>query len=494
MQTHPSCRLQSSRVVLCLVVSLLFWWVDWIPGESLQELADKYQEAKREYQAAVKERRDRWQKRGVRKAQGSKTRRGRPNPKTLEQILIKIARMGSEGSLKFLSREYSESDPAIIQASARALLESGHEKAIRNILQGFNRSGNWTTGTQVMILDALVLSSRDEGLEFVLKTAKTGRTETQILALGSLALLPEEGRAFQTILQALGHRVYEVRNAALRALKGFRWKEMVPALIGLLGREKDDGLRLDTLQLLVDLTGVNMGFVVEDWEKWWDIAKGRFEFQKEEKSQKKKMAQTLAKARDLQYFGIEVVSDRVAFLVDASNSMLRTPKEVRNLQGKRTKTKGGAKGGQGGGKRKIDILKEELTRILRKLPGDSQINIIYFDLKVISWKKELHFLRGNGREEAISFVRGLNCAWGTNIYDSLELALNDRRVDTIFLLSDGQPVGGKFDRPDDILREIGALNRVRGAKINCISFGVESKFLKDLAAQNGGVYRVTDGS
>ena len=100
-------------------------------------------------------------------------------------------------------------------------------------------------------------------------------------------------------------------------------------------------------------------------------------------------------------------------------------------------------------------------------------------------------LRGGGRPEAIAFVNNLDCKFKTNIYDSLVLALKDRRADTLFLLSDGKPIGGTFTKPADILREIGAKNRVRGAKINCISFGQETPFLKQLAKQNGGIYRAT---
>jgi hypothetical protein len=137
-------------------------------------------------------------------------------------------------------------------------------------------------------------------------------------------------------------------------------------------------------------------------------------------------------------------------------------------------------------------MKDELTRILEKLPDDSLVNIIPFHRKPLPWKKELHPLRGGGRKEAIKFVRNLTTELMTNIYDTLELALEDKRVDTIFILTDGQPVGGKYDNPDDILREIGGLNRVRGAKIHCISFGRETQLLKKLAAQNGGDYRAAD--
>ena len=137
-------------------------------------------------------------------------------------------------------------------------------------------------------------------------------------------------------------------------------------------------------------------------------------------------------------------------------------------------------------------MKDELARILRELPSQTFVNIVAFHRSPFPWKKELQGLKGRGRDEAIGFVRGLTTGFGTNIYDTLELALEDRRVDTIFLLSDGRPVGGKYSDPDDIVREIGAINRVRGAKIHTIGFGRETDFLKDLAAQNGGEYRAVD--
>ena len=62
-------------------------------------------------------------------------------------------------------------------------------------------------------------------------------------------------------------------------------------------------------------------------------------------------------------------------------------------------------------------------------------------------------------------------------------------MDSIFLLSDGLPVGGTYTRPEDIQREIGAINRVRGVRIHCISFGKETQFLKQLASENDGSYK-----
>ncbi len=485
MRARPSC---SPSWVLCLIVLFLSPRASDLRAGELQDLVKQYQGAKKERLASEEKK-----ARGKGRNRNSRKERRKRGARSLEEILLEIAALESDAALRFLAREYGDRDPTIAALCAGALLETGHPKAPGIVIKGYNRGGKWSTYAKVKVLDGLATAPGEEGLAFVLKLARRGDFDTQTLALGSLALRPQEKKVVPEVLRALEHRSYQVRNAALRAAKRFRFKEMIAPLIERLTEEKDEKLRTDALELLVDLTGVNMGFEVRDWRKWWETAAARFEFSQKESGS------TRVVTPDLQYFGIEVASKRIAFLVDASNSMLRGPDGRGGKKGKRGAGKqGGAKKGGGrrnpaGGGRKIDILKEELTRILKELPADTFINIIYFHRSSVPWKKQLHALKGRGRQEAISFVRGLTCAYGTNIYDTLELALKDKRVDTIYLLSDGRPVGGKYSEPDDILRHIGAINRVRGARINCISFGKETVFLKQLAAQNGGEYRATGG-
>jgi hypothetical protein len=141
---------------------------------------------------------------------------------------------------------------------------------------------------------------------------------------------------------------------------------------------------------------------------------------------------------------------------------------------------------------KIDVLKRELSGVIKKLPVDTHINILCFDATYRTWQKQLQPLGGNGRALAVKYVEDLKTGQGTNVFDTLEAALKDRRVDTLYLLTDGLPTRGRLTAPEAILREIAAQNRVRGATIHCIAFGEESELLKDLAAQNGGKYRFVD--
>jgi hypothetical protein len=86
----------------------------------------------------------------------------------------------------------------------------------------------------------------------------------------------------------------------------------------------------------------------------------------------------------------------------------------------------------------------------------------------------------------------------TNTFGALKVALGVNEVrtadqnyekvaaDTIFFLSDGRPTVGEYVDPDDILREIHALNDLRKVIIHTIAIGEFQKdFMERLAAQNG---------
>jgi len=480
------------RAALVVVVTTLLPPSVVDAAADLASLIEEYREAKVQWQQT------RNQNQGGRRGGPGRGRPGRgggggggrqAQGPDLEPILVKIAEVGGSPGLAFLAREYRDPQVAIQVLSGVAMLHSDQKVAVRTVVRGYDRGGRWSHGDRARVLDALAADDRHGAVDFVVKMATRGKPEARALAVTSLRLCARNPKALDAILESLDHRSAPVRNAALRALGEVRDKRAIGALVERIGAEKEEHLRTDVLRSLVALTGQNMGLATEDWKKWWAATEPSFRFDRERRGK------TVAITPDLTYFGIEVASKRVAFLVDASKSMDRGT-GGRGGRGAGRRGRGGAGGGRDGrgreGKTKLAQMKDELTRILKKLPDDCLVNIIPFHRGPMPWKKELHPLRGGGRQEAITFVRNLTTEFKTNIYDTLELALGDRRVDTIFLLSDGRPVGGKYVNPADILREIDGLNRVRGAKIHCISFGQETGFLRKLAAQNGGDYRAPD--
>jgi len=69
------------------------------------------------------------------------------------------------------------------------------------------------------------------------------------------------------------------------------------------------------------------------------------------------------------------------------------------------------------------------------------------------------------------------------------LAMEDPDIDTIYLLTDGIPSSGELTNADDILDAVLRENRIRQVVIHCISIGLNSTLLKDLAAMTDGEYK-----
>ena len=423
-------------------------------------------------------------------------------------VLSNLAReMKLEGARDQLLKLLDHASEEVAGGALAALVAVGAGASADQIGEAL-RHGKRSAAYRIQALDAMAASGSGAGLKAVLEASRSSDLETRCIAIGSLARVPgAKSEAYEGIIAGLKDMEVLVRGAAIRSLQRIRHKGMIPALIDALAGEKEDRLKVDSLQLLVNITGKNMGLEPDDWRKWWEIAEPKFEFPKEAG---KVEGKTATRAFDLKYFGVEISSKRLAFLVDYSGSMtemvdvyVRDEKAEKGGEGKpeqKTQASGGEapkekkeeKKGPKSKARKIDVLKKELARVVTGLPNDAHINVVTFSAAFKPWQETLQPLAGGGREKAISFIRETNTSSGTNVFDTLEFALKDKRVDTIFLLTDGNPTRGRFVDPAAIAREIKALNRIRGVVINCIAFGAEAPLLKELAKENGGVYRFVD--
>ena len=157
--------------------------------------------------------------------------------------------------------------------------------------------------------------------------------------------------------------------------------------------------------------------------------------------------------------------------------------------------------------------------MIERLPLAVSFNIIAFATDVKPWKPSLQQATITVKYAAKQWIKGLHAIGGesrvdlarnglpgaseiekgkTNTFDALVLALgvHDLRTadesyektdaDTIFFLSDGRPTAGLYVDPDDILREIRKLNRLRKVVIHTIGIGeFDAGFMQRLAEQNG---------
>jgi HEAT repeat protein len=418
---------------------------------------------------------------------------------SLEVLLQVIEKLRLEPARAEVIKLVSHSDAGVSSQALSALVALGIGSDSSVVAKAVTKLRGGSLDARIRVLDGLARSGEAAAISAVIEAAQSKDADLRAIALGSLALVADKNDdALKTLLGGLRDSEPSVRSVVVQALEKIRHKEMIEPLIEALDESSPYSVRVAALQLLVRRTGQNMGLVVEDWKKWWSVASARFEFPKDDD---KKV--TSVRTYGLEYFGIEIGSKRLAFVVDISSSMTevvpvtRRPAETgpdpepgkgRTRPAKPADPPPGAPK-LGDKAKKIDILKVELARVLSKLPVTTAINIITFDGNFRSWQKSLFPLAGAGRSKAIDFVKGLATGSGTNVFDSLEFALQDRSVDTLYLMTDGNPTRGRLTDPDQIVAEIGKLNRTRGVTIHCIAFGEESKLLERLAAANGGQYR-----
>lgn len=418
------------------------------------------------------------------------------DPARLVVLCRAVGELELEGARSRLEKLVGSRSPDVAAAAVEALSRIGVGDSASTIARALQRGGGQgRTGFRIDALDALAASGDEKDLEVVIGFATGRNPEARLIALGSLALATSRPGVLRVLTDALDDDAPDVRSVALRSLSRARDKRVIRPLIERLGEEGDYSFRVKVLQLLISLTGQNMGLVEADWMKWWEVAEPRFEFPEPGKE-----GFTSVKAYGLDYFGIEISSKRLAFLVDISSSMTQMVKVRRRRTGDDDAPRGrtvarddaGDEGDAGARARKIDVLKKELARVIGKLAPDTKINIICFDGAYRAWQKQLQPIAGRGRAKAVQYVRALQTGRGTNVFDTVEFALADRRVDTLYLLTDGVPTRGRITQPAAILDEVARQNRLRAVTIHCIAFGEESDLLKDLAAQNGGQYRFVD--
>ncbi len=378
-----------------------------------------------------------------------------------------LGRSQDKSALPVLLKALRDGDPLVRLAAVDALVELGAKEAVKELL---NLAGADDPALAAAAIEGLgsLEANAAEVTPKLLALLKSRQPAVLLAAANALGRL-HAGEALQPLIALLGHEAWQVRAGAIEALFKLRRKEAIPALIERLAKE-DGRLRNDLATVLQRLTGMKLGYDAAVWRRWWEDNKDTFVPQEEG-------ADEIAEAADkTTYYGIPVVSKRVCFLLDISGSMSAAqPVPGTHLEGEKGKVT------------RLEVAKQELMQTVNLLGKDVLFNIVMFDDRQEPWQKTLQPADPGRKQEANTFILKQNPRGGTNIYDPLELAMRDDKVDTIFLLSDGQPGSGKFIQPGDILREIRKLNRARKVVIHTICIGTANQFMEDLAKQNGGI-------
>jgi HEAT repeat protein len=278
---------------------------------------------------------------------------------------------------------------------------------------------------------------------------------TALLALGELA---PDG-LLETLALPIEHAHWPTRAAAVRAAGSVRAKQAVDLLIDRLARE-DGRLRWDIAQSLLRLTGKTLGVDPAAWRDWWTPRRESFAFADAEGSTAAEDA-SFTKA----YYGVPLLSKRIVFCIDASSSMRASSADKRTT--------------------KLDEARRQLKKTLGSLDPDVKFNLVFFADKPSAWESKLQPATAANVNRAMEMAGRARADGHTDLYGALMTALGDPEVDTVFLLSDGDPSAGKITDPRALLREFRAVNRARLVVVHTISLGPNA-LMKELAERTGG--------
>ncbi len=337
-------------------------------------------------------------------------------------------------------------------------------------------------------LDRIEGRGRGVAVERALAKARDPDERCRILTVASRAGISDPGLT-RVLAEELLHRDWRVRAAAAEALGGAAAEQAVAPLVARLQDEKVwqvrvacfdalgrsrrveaidfligtlDGLagreRRAARQALARLSGCDAGESAEAWRQWRADHASGFE----------PPPPAAAEWTDLDpladkyaFYGIEVDSNRVVFVLDVSGSMAGE---------------------------KLLVLKKELGNVIERLPEAALFNMIFFESEVRPWRERMEHLTRKNRIAALDAVRYLEANGGTNLWGAMQTALADERTDSIYLLSDGQPTVGEIIALPVICARLAEQNRHQRVAIHVVLIAYESQVLERLAVESGGSY------
>lgn len=382
--------------------------------------------------------------------------------------------------------EKASDDERIEMAHDLGTALPGDEQALRSVLSQTQAPSIPMRCAAAHGIAAITAQRLDETLP-----AGEQRPLTQELAAEVLTKLSE---------RALGDTSWQVRLAACDALGRLRCRAAIAVLVKAFAAESErltQGERMEVRNrvhaLLEGVTGQSIGADKPEWWKdWW--AKNGSNFAIAEAAAKLQARDEKRGGDYLEYFQLEITSDRILFIVDRSGSMAE-PAQRRDRYGKAS----------GGETTKFTYVQDELERLLQALPGTTQVNVLFFSDGVEAFRTaeggrpELIELTPRGKNDIVRYVRNIAPKGGTNLYAALDRALDiagrglkdsayDSAFDTIYLLSDGKPTAGPVVDEQEILKRVAEANILGRVKINAITFGDanNAKFVAELATRSGG--------
>lgn len=374
---------------------------------------------------------------------------------------------------KALQKMLADKDTEVRIAAARALGERRDASAIPALEKLLEK--NEDEELTHAVVDALSdLLAGDAAWDARLMEYAAG--DDLYLRNAALKRLGATGQHDELLREALSHPQWSTRLVALHVLAERRTVESVGWMVARM-QEEEGRILHEFADVLFELTGQPFRTAKGSWKGWWEREGANVELIDAAELERRRIEEEdrrLKMVTSTQFFGIRIVSQRVTFVIDISGSMVElTRARYRDEKGEQ----------------RITVAQRELKRCIESLAPGALFNVIAFNSGVDLWLEDgVAGSTPENREQAKEWVQRLGAGGGTNIYDSLREAFRDPEIDTIYLLSDGEPTAGTHTDPAVIREHVRRWNEDRGIVIHCIAIGGSLQVLEWLAADTGGTY------
>lgn len=371
-------------------------------------------------------------------------------------------------------KELLAKDEEVVAAAARYLGSAGQPEDVDPLRAMFESSENARIVSATMKALTELLAKHPGWLDALAKHARGEDPLRAPLAVEELAsrARPEDRALFLELLES---PQWGTRLASMKVLAGYGDVALLGPIIERMQSESGR-LRNEFGEALFGLTAQLFGSRAAAWEAWYADKGEGFVLPSDDEIAAARVLAAEREARErsavARFFGIPVHSERVIFIIDVSGSMMAS------LRGRYV--------GRPGEVRLVRA-KYELSAAIRDLASTAQFNILAFSSGVSQWAdRSVGAEEAPAREEALAWVSRLGAIGGTNLYGAMIAAMDDPYVDTIVLLSDGEPTVGKLQDPGAIRADIARRNQGRGIIIHTVSLGARLRTLEWLAEDSGG--------
>jgi len=404
--------------------------------------------------------------------------RDRKYPAKKKQLILIVLQDPAFADLVDLAQSSLLDDDSRVASAALAVVQT-HGGALK--ASALKKLG--TADDPALRLQAMVVRARqDWGTPAMQKElaswlASRDRVRRQAAAR-ALAIAPQAEHVEQ-LAELLNDSLQPIRLEAVLSLAACRRPDALEALIGAAEHESRVTAEL-TQRALFALTGQGFGPSVTTWRRWWADHQATWSAPTASALQLALFeAQVAVEEKEnhtgASFWGVPVVSRNVAFVIDMSGSM-----ETRFAQA----GKYGAKEST-----RLAAALAQLEQAITQLPDGTRMALVPFGGKARPWKQELVSLEDGVRQASVLWAENLGTLGGTNLHQALQVAFSFEEVDTIYVLSDGEPSGGEINDPGLLRLEINRWNATRRIPIHTISIGGPEGLMRGLAADSGGVFR-----